>query len=625
MRIKQSGRLLIIGVLLCLWVGTIAVPGMTHAAPDQQAGGTEISLLDPQDGTLNSTRTEDTYTFRMNENFVFSATSWTRSGDIVTDITVFGPGGQVIAEDTLSGGDESNRAIEGVIAPTSGTYSITVRLAKGTSGEYGLLLLPGYSYIEKYDDFESDSETFSFAWEDSSSDASTTGVVNGALQIHVIAEDTLTYKTPADEFIRSDIYVESQVTIEGSPSYAEFGFALRLNPDTQQFYALTFSSEGDWSLSYYDNGWTNIQEWTKSPAIDASDTTPRIGVFLQGSTFRVYYNDKYVGQVTDTNNFLSEGRVGLVAATAAEQTEGLVVFHDNLVITTPGVTGATAGTTDEGQASSGIAGILGTATAMAGGGDGDSGQTVPIPFGQATPIGQASPPPTNTPLPPPPTNTPLPPPPTNTPLPPPPTNTPLPTIALPTEAPCTRLVNWQGTPSQIVGELQQCGLAPAGGSVILNIGNSFGETTADGFNYYPLGRGRQFRNFVLAFDSRLDAGADDAMCGMHFRASSISVSRASVAANGSVFLAQVNEDGIHDSSVLMPSSAVRSGIGSTNKVIVVAVEDRLTMFVNGEQVASGTFTIHGGTVALEVYVPEDDFGNTQRTYCQLNAIWLWEF
>ncbi|MCX9077372.1 MAG: hypothetical protein OIN84_05275, partial [Candidatus Methanoperedens sp.] len=482
--------------------------------------------------------------------------------------------------------------------------------------------LPGYSFIEKYDDFESDSETFSFAWEDSTSDASTTGVVNGALQIHVIAEDTLTYKMPLDEFNRSDIYVESQITIEGSPSYAEFGFALRLNGDAQTFYALTFSSDGDWSLSYYDNGWTNIQEWTTSPAIDASDTTPRIGVFLRGSTFRVYYNDKFVGEVTDANNFLTEGGFALVAATAVEQTEGLVVYHDNLVITTPGTTGVAAGTTDEGQASSGIAGILGTATAIAGGSSGDSGLTVPIPFGQPTPTGQAAPLPTNTPLPLLPTNTPLPPPPTNTPLPPPPTNTPLPP---PTAVPSTGLSNWQGTPSQIVGELQQRGLVPSGGSVVLNIPSSFGDTTSSGFNFYPLGQGRQFRNFVLAFDARLDAGATESMCGMHFRSSSVSFSTAMASADGQAFLAQVNEEGFHDASVLAPSSAVRSGIGSINRIIVVAVEDQLTMFVNGELVASGTFIARTGTVALELYVPEDDFGSTQRTYCQLNTIWLWEF
>ncbi len=96
-----------------------------------------------------------------------------------------------------------------------------------------------------------------------------------------------------------------------------------------------FSSDGDWALFYFNGGWAVVQDWTASPAINGADLAPRIGVFVQGSTFRVFFNDQPVGVVTDVQFFAQEGGFGLVAATSPEDDGVLIAYVDNLAVTTP--------------------------------------------------------------------------------------------------------------------------------------------------------------------------------------------------------------------------------------------------------------------------------------------------
>ena len=80
-----------------------------------------------------------------------------------------------------------------------------------------------------------------------------------------------------------------------------------------------------------------------------------------------------------------------------------------------------------------------------------------------------------------------------------------------------------------------------------------------------------------------------------------------------------------DSSVLLETSAVIPGPGVTNRALVIAMEGFTLMYVNGVLVADTEFVPKAGELALEMYVPADDAGQTAQTYCQLNDIWLWEF
>src|SRR5690606_40390649 len=64
-------------------------------------------------------------------------------------------------------------------------------------------------------------------------------------------------------------------------------------------------------LFFFDGAWHVVQDWTPSPAIDGADTSPCVSVFVEGSTFRVYFNGRAVGTITDVQVFAREGSFGI--------------------------------------------------------------------------------------------------------------------------------------------------------------------------------------------------------------------------------------------------------------------------------------------------------------------------
>ncbi|NLX10640.1 MAG: hypothetical protein GXY36_13365 [Chloroflexi bacterium] len=627
-------RWAVAGVLVLALV--IGVPGMVRAAPHQQAAET-IRLLDTVNGTLDAATREVTYSFSVNADFIFSVAAWNRSGDLETELTVQDPLGAVVAQGQRVADAPTITVISAATAPADGQYTLIVQASGQTSGEFGLTLLPGYSFLDKWEDFEGRDDSLSLTWSPWSSEITTSEVVNSELMIRIAGSDTISYTGPDDDLIWGDAYVETDVRIEGAPSYYEYGFVLRMNADGSTFYTLTFSSDGDWSLLYYNGEWTTIQPWTASPVIDGADQEPHIGVFTQGNLFRLYFNDELVGEVRDENQFAAEGYLGLAAATTADQTDVVTAYFDDFIITRPDELaegGSTIKPTPDQQESGaagigGLLGAVGTATAVGGQTPASPTPASGLPFGglggsQATKTPAPSVKPTEAFVQ--------------------PTTPPKPTVASVTATPkpgagsggglggglggssTSDLTNWQSRdPGTIVAELRQQGVVPAGGTLMMTIPTSFGDTSSTGFNYYPLGQGRRFGNTVIGFDAQLVITGAESACGMHFRNTSGGFALALVTEDGGALLAYVDANGMHASSVLDSFPAVNPGEGAVNNVIVTAIGPEMRMYVNGTLIGSGRFVDAAGTVALEVFVAEDDNGRTQRTYCQLEDIWLWEF
>jgi hypothetical protein len=449
------------------------------------------------------------------------------------------------------------------------------------------MLLPGYSHLDRSDDFESGDPALSLNWETWSGDVSTGSLEEGRFRIH-IEGNTITYTNPTDDLAWSDLYLQADVRVGDTPSFYEYGLAVRLNADNNEFYSLRFSSDNDWAADAYQGDWIRLQEWTVSPLIDLSDPNPTIGIYVHGDTLRLYFDHQFLGEVTDPQKMFSSGTVGLMAGTSTDQTDAVTVYFDNVVITTPAQAGGNV-------LSNGLTSIFGSATPIAGIQPSPT-QSLGLPFG--TPGATNTPKPTQTP--------------TWTPQPP----------------PAEGLVNWNSSsPAKIVSELQQAGVVPKGGDVSMTVPTTFGDTSDIGFSFYPLGQGRAFRNFVLGFDEHLDITGPGSGCGMFFRSSDTSSSDVLIFEDGTFLLGQFDSSGsLTANSVVDISPAVLTGRGAVNRVVVVAVEKEMRLYVNGELVAQGSsFMAGSGTLALEMYVNSDDVGNTQRTYCQLDNVWLWEF
>ncbi|MBN1679805.1 MAG: hypothetical protein JW966_05905 [Anaerolineae bacterium] len=619
-RIRKQG--VVAALLLVLLISMFAVPAGSQAAPLAQNTGGKVTFFNSVTGALDATTPAITFTFDLLENTIFSVSTWNRSDNLAVDIAVYGPGGEPMGEAFAVDDSSLVTGVEAVLAPVTGEYSATVTRAGDTSGEFGLFLLPGYSFWDKWDIFEGEADDLSLTWDPSVAQYSSSALENGTMVIEVFEQDTLSFIQPSDDLTWSDIYIQADIQIQGSPTYFEYGFLLGMQPDVQEFYAITFSSEGDWSLSYYSGEWTTIQPWTKSPLVDPANITPTVGILLHDHTFRAYIDNQFVGEITDADAHPTEGSIALVGATTREQTDTLTLAYDNLIITAPSELDSVA---------SAIEGETGGGMVSAGGDEGEEGAaggldvsglfggasptpTRGLPFGASADEGADQQKPTATKVPP--TKAP-----SATPVPPTPTKKP--TVA-PPPTPDPSLTTWQnGSPQTVVGELQQKGVVPAGGRSSLTVPSSYADASGSGF--YPLGQGRNFRNFVLGFNVRLDISGPESACGMHFRDNPGSRSVALVTLDGSVFLGQFNNEVLHDSSLFYSSPAVLPGEGSTNNVIVTAIEDQMRMYVNGEFVAAGSFQAESGGIALQLLVVADDTGATQRHYCQLTDIWVWEF
>lgn len=311
------------------------VPGLAAADPGTQGIAGRLTLFGPPaQGLLDASTPRLTYAFDARAGQPISLRATARAAGLLLDLALAGPDGAVLARSTAAT-DPDTSVIDAFMPPVDGTYYAAVSALSGSAGAFDLALLGGYADLAVADDFSSADDALRLSWTPFVSVDAAADVVNGALGIQVINEGRLGFFEPDGWTAYRDLYIQADFTIEESPGYHEYGFALRNAPGADSFYTVLFSSEGDWALFYFDGAWHVVQDWTYSPAIDGADTSPCISVFVEGSTFRVYFNGREVGAITDVQFFAREGGFGIVAATSPEDDGVLIAYVDNLTVTTP--------------------------------------------------------------------------------------------------------------------------------------------------------------------------------------------------------------------------------------------------------------------------------------------------
>lgn len=567
-----------LSVALIAILGAILIPG-AGAAPAAQ--GVLAWNAAPVTGALDAATPRALYMFPCEANYPGSVVVETTSGNLVTQVTVVGPGFVPLGTGQQVAGTQGT-VLEAFLPADRGTCQAEISAVNNTSGQYAVSLRSGYGTVRGFNTFDQASEPAGFQWVPFQTDNVIGDLVNNAVQISVITQNMFGYFATDDPIeTATNAFMQADVAIQGQPSYVEYGLEFGMAEDGSTFYSLAFSTDGDYSLYFYQDGWTALREWTVSEVIDATDSNPQIAIWLHDGSLAVFFNGALVEDIPniDPNAFL--GYPGISAGTLADQTDTVTVQYDNFLVTVP-YTGA---------ASTGLLGALGMGN------------------------NQGTPPQRSTPTP-----------------------EPL-SLALPTAAPQptqaqvqvgnfpASLQNWNtNQPSVLVSELANQGYIPLGGSVKLNVPSTFGESSSQGFNYYPLGRGEQYADFVASFDATLTTSGPGSGCGMHFRASNTTSTSSLVFADGFAMLAYYGADGSPDDASFMDyTDLVTTGVGVTHRVTVVAVGSKMAMYVNGQLLADTEFPMGTGTASLELYVEADSTGATQLTRCQLDNVWLWGF
>lgn len=110
-----------------------------------------------------------------------------------------------------------------------------------------------------------------------------------------------------------DYYIEMTATTGDCSGADRYGLITRVPDSYDQGYLFGFSCDGRYSFRYWDpeeKQYVQIVNWTSSDKINAgSNQTNRLGLWLEGNTFKLYANGNLLTTVqNDTRN--EEGRFG---------------------------------------------------------------------------------------------------------------------------------------------------------------------------------------------------------------------------------------------------------------------------------------------------------------------------
>lgn len=158
-------------------------------------------------------------------------------------------------------------------------------------------------------------------------------VKEGVYEFEIKADNLTTWTTAGLEF--SDGWYEVEATQISGPDNNLFGMLLRVNNETDDFYAFQISGDGFvWIGRYHSGGNSEATPiignwWFESDAIKQGDgLTNLLAVRAEAGNLIFYVNSQEVGRVTD--NSFSEGDIGLMAGSLGQS--GVVVQFDNFKV-----------------------------------------------------------------------------------------------------------------------------------------------------------------------------------------------------------------------------------------------------------------------------------------------------
>lgn len=160
-------------------------------------------------------------------------------------------------------------------------------------------------------------------------------IANNKLVIEVNQPNTIQYAT-LREFIRSDLTVEVDATLQSGSANSSYGILFRMQ-EGGAFYRFEVTGNGSYAVQkrHLDGTWRHLGQagsWLKSDAIRTGvGSTNRLKVAISGQTAVVSVNGLPLEQI---NNFDSEYGSGTIALSAGTFSQaGMQVLFDALVVT----------------------------------------------------------------------------------------------------------------------------------------------------------------------------------------------------------------------------------------------------------------------------------------------------
>ncbi len=288
----------------------------------------ELTLLSPISGSLASGE-EQQWRFSASDGAMLSFRLQATGGDLDPVLTISTSSGEVLYRNDDNDYPQNDDALlEGVTMTHTGSYIATVSGFGTSSGDYELLMLPGFADLSQQIDFESANN-----WRSSTDNLTMlTGNNRMALMLSGTEASAIAAYSGAND--DPDQYIRVEVPeLEGANGW-RVGLAARYQ-DADNYYLYSVDNKGMWRfLVHTTDGERILHEWSTHPAIVPGQFPFSLGLLTNGSGFEFFYNDQLIGSATN-DSLPGPGEVGLMAGTAPVVGSELTAQFENLSITIP--------------------------------------------------------------------------------------------------------------------------------------------------------------------------------------------------------------------------------------------------------------------------------------------------
>ena len=149
---------------------------------------------------------------------------------------------------------------------------------------------------------------------------------DGAYQIDLVQPNQLAWSRLGGSYVDASLAVDATLRESAQNSAAALLFRYQ---DSDNFYIFNVAANGTYSLELRRNSqWTQLIDWTASPAIRGLSQLNRLRVDAAGDTFTLYVNETRLGAATDDT--FQSGQLALAVNTFDDG--GARVAFDNLIV-----------------------------------------------------------------------------------------------------------------------------------------------------------------------------------------------------------------------------------------------------------------------------------------------------
>ncbi|MBX3064020.1 MAG: hypothetical protein KF726_13660 [Anaerolineae bacterium] len=198
---------------------------------------------------------------------------------------------------------------------------------------------------------------------------------------------------------------------------------------------------------------------------------------------------------------------------------------------------------------------------------------------------------------------------------------PAPLTDQPATAPAT-LENWNGSSETILAELVQAGVIPSGGKPGFSLPTAYvSNNTGGSIIFVTLMDGLDYADMIYAADVVWDSDSENIACALEFRVQDgANFSIIYFDRKGGYGVRQIAGTELPIAQEYALTEAIKKENQASNRVLVIALGNRLLLYINGQLVSNAFVRQVSGSILLAAY-------NYERasTYCGFNNVWLRSF